>query len=514
MNKDLIIDVESQEVSIALLEDKVLTELQIEKRDNNYSVGDLYLGKVKKVIPGLNAAFVDVGYEKDAFLHYLDLGPQVKSLNQYVKLAQKGKPVSLEKFNGQADIDKNGKINKVLSQGDNVLVQIAKEPISSKGPRITSELSFAGRYIVMMPFSNKISVSQKIKDHEERNRLRRLVKSIQPQNFGIIVRTVAENKKVADLIQDLEDLKKKWVESVSKLDTKVIPAKVHGEMDRSATVVRDLLNEEFNTIRINDQDLYDEIHDYIKKIAPNRLDILKLYKGTKPIFSYYGIENQIKSSFGQKVSMASGTYLIIEHTEAMHVVDVNSGQRLKKEAEQEGTAFKVNKIAAKEIARQLRLRDMGGIIVIDFIDMVNRDHRRELFQVMKEEMQLDHAKHTILPPSKFGLIQITRQRVRPEMAIEINEKCPVCDGSGEVRSPSLIIDDIENNLTYLIQEQNEASLTLRVHPFVHSHVTKGLLNFRWKWYKQFRKWIKVEPVTSYHYLEYHFFNQNDDEIKI
>jgi ribonuclease G len=514
VNKDLIIDVESQEVSIALLEDKVLTELHKEKRDNNYSVGDLYLGKVKKVIPGLNAAFVDVGYEKDAFLHYLDLGPQVKSLNKYVKLAQKGKPISLEKFKGEPDIDKNGKINKVLSQGDNVLVQIAKEPINSKGPRITSELSFAGRYIVLMPFSKKISVSQKIKDHEERNRLRRLVKSIQPNNFGIIVRTVAENKKVADLIQDLEDLKKKWVESISNLNTKVVPYKVHGEMDRSATIVRDLLNEEFSEIRINDKELHDEIRDYMKKIAPNRLDILKLYKGNKPIFNHYGIENQIKSSFGQKVSMQSGTYLIIEHTEAMHVIDVNSGQRLKKEAEQEGTAFKVNKIAAKEIARQLRLRDMGGIIVIDFIDMTNREHRRELFQVMKEEMQQDHAKHTILPPSKFGLIQITRQRVRPEMEIEINEKCPVCDGSGEVRSPSLIIDEIENNLAYLIQEQNESSLTLRLHPFIHSHLTKGWFNYRWKWFRAYGKRVKIEALSSYHYLEYHFFNQYDDEIKI
>ena len=275
-----------------------------------------------------------------------------------------------------------------------------------------------------------------------------------------------------------------------------------------------MLNEDFNNIRINDTELYDEIRDYIKKIAPNKVDIIKLYKGNKPIFNYFGIENQIKASFGQKVSMQSGTYLIIEHTEAMHVIDVNSGQRLRKEAEQEGTAFKVNKIAAKEIARQLRLRDMGGIIVIDFIDMTNRDHRRELYQVMKQEMQNDHAKHTILPPSKFGLIQITRQRVRPEMEIEINEKCPTCDGTGEVRSPSLIIDEIENNLAYLIQDQNESKLTLRVHPFIYSHITKGLFGMQWKWYKRFKKRIKVEEVSSYHFLEYHFFNQYDDEIKI
>jgi ribonuclease G len=515
VNKDFIIDVNSKNVVIALTEDKLLTELHKEKHDNKFSVGDIYLGKVKKIIPGLNAAFVDVGHPKEAFLHYLDLGPQIRSLNKYVKLASttKGKRIPMEKFRCEPDIEKTGKMPDVLSVNQPVLVQIAKEPISSKGPRITSEISFPGRYIVLIPFSNRITVSQKIKDYDERTRLKRLVKSIRPENFGIIVRTNAENKKVADLLKDLNDLLSKWNGIFDKLPTLTPPSNAFREMDRTSTILRDVLNESFNSIVVNNKEMYEDLRGYIRSMDSSKVDLVKLYKGKTPIFDHYGISKQIKSLFGKKVTMDSGAYLIIEHTEAMHVIDVNSGHRLKRDSNQEASALQTNLVSAKEIARQLKLRDMGGIIVIDFIDMVDKENRRILYEKMKEAMKSDRAKHSILPPSKFGLIQITRQRVRPEMEIQILEQCPVCQGTGEAKPPVLIIDEIENNIRYLILEQNEKSLSLKVHPFIHAFLTKGIFNFKWKWYRQYKKRIKIQPVSSYHFLEYHFFNADGDEIK-
>jgi ribonuclease G len=515
VNRDFIIDVSSSNVTIAITEDKLLTELHKEKHDNKFSVGDIYLGKVKKVIPGLNAAFVDVGHTKEAFLHYLDLGPQVRSLNKYVKLASasKGSKIPMDKFRCEEDIDKSGKMEDVLAVNQTVLVQVAKEPISSKGPRITSEISFPGRHIVLIPFSNRITVSQKIKDLEERTRLKRLVKSIQPENFGIIVRTNAENKKVADLLKDLNDLLDKWNVMFDKLPVLKAPANAFREMDRTTTILRDVLNESFNSIVVNDDDMHNDLKEYIKSLDPSKADNVKNYKGKIPIFDHYGVSKQIKSLFGKKVTMDSGAYLIIEHTEAMHVIDVNSGQRLKRDSDQEASALQTNLDSAKEIARQLQLRDMGGIIVIDFIDMVNKENRRILYEKMKEAMKSDRAKHSILPPSKFGLIQITRQRVRPEMEIQILEQCPVCHGSGEVKPPVLIVDEIENNIRYLLLEQNELNLSLKVHPFVYAHLTKGIFNYRWKWYRTYKKWIKIVPVSAFHFLEYQFFNALGDEIK-
>lgn len=516
MNKELVIDSESSEVSIALLEDKVLVELNKQRYNNNYAVGDVYLGRVRKIMPGLNAAFVDVGYEKDAFLHYLDLGPQVNSLNKFVKHALSGKVQdgSLAKFEIEPDIDKSGRISSVLSPNQLVVVQIAKEPISTKGPRITSELAFAGRYLVMVPFSNRISVSQKIKSPEERNRLKRLIQSIRPKNCGIIIRTVAENKMVADLDADLRNLVQKWENTAIKLNGSQPPQKIISEIDRTSAILRDILSESFNNIYVNDHVVYDETRNYIKKIFPDKVDIVKLYKGKIPIFEHYGIDKQIKNAFGKIVTIKSGVYLIIEHTEALHVIDINSGHRVKSDNSQETNALAVNKEAAIEVARQLRLRDMGGIIVVDFIDMHQPGHRRDLFQKLKDEMAKDRAKHTILPPSKFGLVQITRQRVRPEMTVQVLEKCPSCDGTGKVKSSIMLIDEIGNNIHYLIKDQNEKFLMLAVHPYVYAFLIKGMPSVRMKWYFKYGKWVKLKSMAAYHILEYHFFNKNDDEIML
>ena len=366
----------------------------------------------------------------------------------------------------------------------------------------------------MIPFSDKISVSQKIKSPEERNRLKRLIASIKPKNCGIIIRTVAENKLVADLDADLRSLYKKWETISQKLNTAKAPQRIINEMDRSSAIIRDMLNEDFNSIVVNDPVMHEDIKTYIQKIAPDKINILKLYSGKLPVYEHYGIDKQIKSSFGKIVTIKSGTYLIIEHTEALHVIDINSGHRLNSEQSQEMNALDVNLEAAAEVARQLRLRDMGGIIVIDFIDMNLGQNRRKLYEKLKDEMKRDRAKHSILPPSKFGLVQITRQRVRPEMNVQILEKCPTCDGTGEIRPSVLLIDDIDNNISYLTHEQNEPYLTLFVHPYVHAYLTKGIFSIRWKWYRKYKRWIRIRPQSSYHFLEHHFFNKNGDEIKM
>jgi len=516
INKELFIHSSPSEVNIALVEDKALVEIHKDKTASGFAVGDIYLGRVRKIMPGLNAAFVNVGYEKDAFLHYLDLGPQVRSLMKFTRMAMSGKNnmPKLQRFELEHDIDKGGKISNVLAANYQVLVQVAKEPISTKGPRITSEISFAGRYLVLVPFSNKISVSQKIKSGDERNRLKRLIQSIKPNNFGVIIRTVAENKMVADLDNDLKTLVEKWENSVARLAHAQAPQKIIGELDRTSVILRDILSDSFNNIYVDSPVLLDDVKTYIRTIAPEKTGIVKLYKGKTPIFEFFGIDRQIKGSFGRIVTIRSGIYLIIDHTEAMHVIDVNSGHRTNKMDNQEANAIGVNIEAAVEIARQLRLRDMGGIIVIDFIDMRESHNRRKLFQKLRDEMARDRARHTILPPSKFGLVQITRQRVRPEMNLDIIEKCPACGGTGEIRPSILLLGEIENNLRYLIQEQNEKGLRLAVHPIVLGYLTKGFYSIRMKWFVKYRQWIRLRSVSSYNFLEYRFFNRNNDEIKM
>jgi len=516
VNKELIIDAGPNEVNMALLEEKTLVELQKENYKNDYSVGDIFLGRVKKIMPGLNAAFIDVGYERDAFLHYLDLGPQVRSLNKFAKVASSGKPTppGLSTFNLEKDIEKTGKITQVLKTNQPILVQVVKEPISTKGPRLSSELSFAGRYIILVPFSNRISISQKIKSQEERNRLKRLIQSIKPNNFGVIIRTVAENKKVAELDADMRNLVNRWESAITKLQNAKPPQKVASELDRTTALLRDILNDTFNSIIVNEPVLFEEIKSFINRIAPEKTEIVKLYKGKAPVFEHFGIDKQIKSSFGKTVTIKSGVYLIIEHTEALHVIDVNSGHRVNKEISQENNALQVNMEAAEEIARQLRLRDMGGIIVIDFIDMIEGKNRRTLYQKLKDEMAKDRAKHTILPPSKFGLVQITRQRVRPEMSVEILEQCPVCEGTGKIKPSIILTDEIENNIQYLLKEQNEDYIKIVMHPYLYAFLTKGMISMRHRWYFKFRKWIHLQPNNNYHFLEYRFYNRNNEELKM
>lgn len=515
MSTELVIDVTPSEIAIALLENKQLVELNNEKRNLQFSVGDIYLAKVKRIMPGLNAAFIDVGYDKDAFLHYLDLGPQFRTLNKFVKssLSKKGKAPSIPKIKIEPDIDKNGKITDVLKSGQQVLVQIAKEPISTKGPRLSSEISIAGRNLVLIPLSNKVSISQKIESTDEKKRLKKLVESIKPKNYGVIVRTVAEGKKVAVLDSELRGLVEKWETAFRKITHGNVPRLVISELNRTSAVLRDVLNGSFNHIYVNEDTIYRQMKDYVNTIAPEKGKIVKLFEGDKPIFEQYGVDKQIKSSFGKTVSFKSGAYLIIEHTEALHVIDVNSGNRSKLGADQESNALEVNLAAANEIARQLRLRDMGGIIVVDFIDMHSSENKQRVYEKMKEAMSADRTKHNILPLSKFGLMQITRQRVRPELNLKVMEKCPTCKGTGEITPSVLLVDDIENYLSFLINEANYKNITLKVHPYIEGYLRQGLFSRKLKWLLKFKQNIKIKAVNSYQFLEFHFFDKNDQIIK-
>ncbi len=516
MSSDLIIDVTPSEIVIALQENKKLVELTRERSGAKFAVGDIYLGKVKKIMPSLNAAFIDVGYSKDAFLHYLDMGPQFATLNKFLRIAtsRKNRIFSIARIQSEPDINKEGKVNELLKVGQKILVQVAKEPISTKGPRLTSEISIAGRNMVLIPFSDKISVSQKIRSNEEKSRLKKLIQSIKPRKYGVIIRTVAEGKKVAELDQELRRLVDKWESSFNKLGRAQAPSLIIGEMDRTTALLRDIYHSDFSSIIVNDQTASEEIADYIGSIEPEKRKIVKHYNGRLPIFEHYGIDKQIKGSFGKTVSFKDGAYLIVEHTEAFHVIDVNSGNRARAGNDQESNALDVNLAACDEIARQLRLRDMGGIIVIDFIDMHVSANRQKVNEHMKEVMAQDRTKHNILPLSKFCLMQITRQRVRPEENIETAENCPTCNGTGKIVPSILFADELESKVRYALKELNKKKLLLKVHPFLAAYLTKGFKSPRNRWYFQYLRWVKVEANSASTLLEYHFYDEGMEEIII
>ena len=516
MNFELVVNSKSDGIWIALMREGKLIELHEEKGNSDFAVGDIYLGKVRKVVPSLNAAFVNVGYEKDAFLHYLDLGPQFQSLDKFTQdtLKEKQNVSDLLYFKPEQDIQKEGKINDIISTSREILVQVAKEPISQKGPRLSSEITLAGRYVVLVPFSNKISISQKIKDHAERDRLKDIVKSILPKNFGVIIRTVAENRKIVEIDGDLRDLLARWKLMYNNLKTAKSPKRVLGELNRASSLLRDLLNGDFTKIHVNDKTLFEEMKEYVTSISPDKANILKLYDGKHDIFEHFGINKQIKILFGKKVPMNSGGYLIIEHTEAMHVIDVNSGNRSAVNDTQEKNAVAVNLEAAEEVARVLRLRDMGGIICVDFIDMHSKENNKMLFEKLKEFMKTDRAKHSIIPPSKFGVVEITRQRVRPVTDIETSEVCPTCNGTGKIQASIMFADEIENTLNFLILDKKEKKVSISVHPYLEAYFKRGFISRQVKWFFKFRKWIPVHADSQNKFLEYHFRNANNENIEI
>ena len=509
MTSEVVIDVQQKEISIALLEDKNLVEYQNEPRSASFSVGNIYVAKVKKLMPGLNACFVDVGYERDAFLRYLDLGSQFNSYEKYLKQVQsdRKKLYPFAKASRLPDLKKDGSVQTTLTVGQEVLVQIVKEPISTKGPRLTGELSFAGRFLVLIPFNDKVSVSSKIKSGEERARLKQLIHSIKPKNCGVIVRTVAEGKRVAELDAELKVLNKRWETAIEKVQkTQKRPQLVFEETGRAVALLRDLFNPTYENIYVNDNDVFKEVQHYVSLIAPEKAGIVKLYSGKTPIFDNFNITKQIKSSFGKTVNYKHGAYLIIEHTEALHVVDVNSGNRSRQVSGQEANALDVNLGAADELARQLRLRDMGGIIVVDFIDMNLAEDRQMLYERMCKNMQKDRARHNILPLSKFGLMQITRQRVRPAMDVNVEETCPTCFGKGKIKSSILFTDQLESKIDRLVNKIGIRKFYLHVHPYVAAYINQGVVSLKRKWQLKYGFGVHVLSSQKLAFLQYEFYD--------
>ncbi len=515
MNRELIIDAGLNGTDIALLEDRVLVELHQDNLSSNIAIGDIILARVEKVLPGLNAAFVNIGQPKNGFLHYSDLGPQIRSVQKFTRLAIEGtQPENLNDFKLEPETVKTGKIAQTISKRFPLLVQIIKEPISTKGHRLSCDLSLAGRYLVLIPFTNETSISKKINSQEERKRLLRLVESIRPKNFGVILRTQAEGKSVQDLHEDMVHLVEKWTVLTNDLKGAEAPKKVLSEMSKTSTLLRDMLNASFNRIMVNSKDMYAEVRNYIARIAPDKESIVQLYSGKAPIYDQFDITKQIKSAFGRMVNMKSGAYLVIEHTEAMHVVDVNSGHQVAHDENQEENAMKVNMEAAKEIARQLRLRDIGGLIIIDFIDVRSPDNKKMLNRSMVDYMRLDKARHTVLPMSKFGLIQITRQRVKPEVNIVTDEECPACGGSGKIGPSILLMDKIEKNLEHVINQNNQKKITLLVHPYIEAFILRGFISLRIRWWRKYKQWIRVDSSDNIAMTEYRFYDKNGEEILV
>ena len=515
MTSEVIIDVQPKDISIALLEDKSLVEYQNEPREATFAVGNIYLGRVKKLMPGLNACFVDVGSEKDAFLHYLDLGLQYSSFEKYLKqvASDRKKLFPMQKAIQMPDLPKDGSIQNYLKVGQEILVQVVKEPINTKGPRLTCDLSFAGRNIVLIPFGDKVSVSTKIKRGEERTRLKQLMQSMKPKNFGIIVRTVAEGKKAAELDQELKVLLKRWEDTISRAQhCTQPPIMVFEEQARAVALLRDLFNPTYDGIYVNNEEIYQQIREYVTIIAPEKAEIVKMYTGKVPIFDNFNVTKQLKSGFGRTVNYKRGAYLIIEHTEAMHVVDVNSGTRIKKENGQEANALETNLGAADELARQLRLRDMGGIVIVDFVDMNKAENRKKLYEVMCEEMRRDKARHTILPLSKFGLMQITRQRVRPAMDVAVEESCPTCHGTGKIKSSILFTDQLEAKIDRLVNQIGIKRFSLHVHPYVAAYINQGVFSLRLRWQMKYGLGIRVIPSQKMAFLQYEFYDSNREFI--
>lgn len=477
MKSELIVDVQPQEIAIALTEDDRLQEVSREKRDqDNFAVGNIYYGRVKKVMPALNAVFVDVGYEKEAFLHYLDLGSQFRTLQSYVTKAvsDRRRMPSMQKTPRQAEVGKEGQIADVLKVGDTLLVQVSKEPINTKGPRLTAEISIAGRNIVLIPFSDGVMVSQKIKREAERQRLKQLMLSIKPFGFGIIVRTVAEDKRAAELDNELRLLVERWEQTVNTLQQREPVSLVSEEMGRTLGIIRDILSPDFTSIQVNDPGIYQEVRHYLELIAPESAKIVKLYKESQPIFDHFDITRQMKTGLGRTVGFKHGGYLIIDKTEALFSIDVNSGSK-KIYEDQEENAYQFNMLAADELVHQLRLRDIGGIIIVDFIDMDSKEHQQQLYEYVRKLMDRDRAKHNVLPLSKFGLMQITRQRVRPAVEMQVEETCPTCGGKGKIQASILFTDQIEEQIAHEY-EQHGRGLILYLHPYVYSYVCRGWLN--------------------------------------
>lgn len=479
--REIFINSTMTETRVALLEDGELVELFVELPENERMVGDIYLGRVVNVVRGMRAAFVDIGHEQDAFLHFSDIGDTLAEYGAYLDL-------------DSAEIETQSQSRRPIPrEGQEILVQIIKEPINKKGCRVTTEISLPGRFFVLVPYSDIIGVSKRISSYKEKRRLKNLARELRPKGFGIIIRTVAEGKDEKLLRNDLENLLKTWRQIEKKLRTTRPPSLVYKDLGMTSSVIRDLFTSDVSKVVVDSEKLYKQIVKYLKDVAPQLIERIELYKEEKPIFDYFGIEKEIEKSLARKVWTKSGGYIIFDHTEALVAIDVNSGKYLGR-GDHDTNSLKINLEAAREIARQLRLRDIGGIIVIDFIDMVDPQNRRILYEEFKKELKKDRAKSSISPISEFGLIEMTRERIRPSWVFAYSEPCPTCGGSGRVPSKSAILTQLERSIKRIKANMGERSLLVEAHPEVAHFLTSGLRSpirrLMWKY------WIKLEVKAN------------------
>lgn len=496
MKNQIIIHSSGKQTRVALLENGELAQLFIESEDNQRTVGDIYLARVHKVMSGIRAAFIDLGMEKDAFLHFSDAGDH---LGSYIKMMNgegsitKSADKELQNFDKLSNNDKQILAGKLLRNNQNLLVQIVKEPIGSKGPRVSTDITIAGRFLVLIPMGEYIALSKKINKGKERKRLKSIVGSMLPDGFGVIVRTVAQGQDKESIEDDMRTILKKWERILNKLESAKPPTLLYKDLDITESLIRDLFAKQYDRVLIDDYQLYKSIKSYVSQIAPKMLPSVQLYKGKDHVFDHVKIGHDVNSIFSPRVRMPSGGYLIFEQTEAMYVVDVNSGPYAAKE-KQEDNSLKTNLEAAREIAKQLRLRDIGGIIVVDFIDLRDDKNRKKIYDELRKEFKKDRAKTNVIGMSDFGLVQITRQRIRPSVVNSVSKVCPMCGGVGSVVSQDTIITDIESWISKFKYSTEYRAVDIYINPYLQSFLTRGTISLRLKWMWKYK--VKITFVAD------------------
>lgn len=514
MGNELIIDAGKTLSRIAFLQDERLEQLHYEDYSDGLGVGDIYLARVVSVKESLNGAFLDIGYRQNAFLHYSDLGPNINVLKKIVQhICNRKQLLNVWDLDLNLSGEGGNSISERLKPNELVMVQILKEPIYNKGPRLTCNISIVGNLLILIPLSNQINISKKITQNSERKRLDDIMAVLKPKNMGVIVRTLSKNKNSADIEKDLRYIRQKWDKALKNLKHIQKPGKLMGEDARLNSLIRDLLGQGLDRITVSSKEIYQQLQDEFQDVMPNYKKVSRLYKGRIPVFEFYGIEKKIKALFGKRVLLPSGGSIVIEHTEAMHVIDVNSGHTPQASNDQETTAVLVNQEAVQEITRQLKLRDMGGIICVDFIDMRSRGNREKIEVLMNQALKNDHAITTVLRISRFGIMQLTRQRTRPQLNIKTKEQCPTCNGTGSITASIIVSDQIEYNLDYLLTKQNEKYLLLKVHPYLQAYFTKGIFSIQNKWVFKYKKWIPVLKDSSLALNEFRFYDRSHNIIK-
>ncbi len=498
MKNQIIIHASGKQTRIALLEDGELAQLFIESDENQRTVGNIYLARVHKVMSGIRAAFIDMGTPKDAFLHFSDAGDHLKEYVQMLNdkdAIHKNVRDELKKtdFNKISNYEKQKWAGRILRPGQQLLVQIVKEPIGSKGPRVSTDITVAGRFLVLIPMGEYIAVSRKINSRKERRRLKKVVGSMVPDGFGVIIRTVAKGKDKEEIEEDMRNVLKKWEGILERLETAKPPALLYKDLDMTESLVRDLFAKQYDRVLVDDPEMHKKIKSYVSQVAPQMIPNVELYKGREHIFDFMKIAKDVDSIFSPRVRMPSGGYLIFEQTEAMYVVDVNSGPYAAKE-KQEDNSLKTNLEAAREVAKQLRLRDIGGIIVVDFIDLRSGKNRKKIYDELKKEFKKDPAKTNVIGMSDFGLVQITRQRIRPSVVNSVSKVCPTCGGSGSVVTQNTIIADLDAWLSKFRTTTDYRAVDIYINPYLKSYLEKGFLSKKWKW--MLRYWLKISLVAD------------------